>query len=111
MVLHVFRALFILLMAAAGFYFIKELTPYFDTAWLAMGAAIVTGVLLVCVDILAPRKKLAIFSGTFFGLLVGCAIAYALSFVVRLLVEQFVSAEMPRQIEAIIRCVNIMLGI
>src|SRR5204863_4792529 len=35
------------------------------------------------------RKKLALFSGTFLGLIVGIAIAYALSFVVRLLVEQF----------------------
>src|SRR5262249_16391101 len=44
--------------------------------------------LLVCIDILSPRKKLALFSGTFLGLIVGIAIAYALSFVVRLLVEQ-----------------------
>jgi uncharacterized protein YacL len=111
MVLHVLRALFILLMAAAGFYYIKELTPYWDDAWLAMGTTIILGVILVCVDILAPRKKLAIFSGTFLGLVVGITIAYAFSFVVRLIVEQFVPSDARGEIETVVRCVDILLGI
>src|SRR3954471_19773040 len=89
MVLHILRALFILLMAAVGWAYITDPTWFWGGyTWMAMSVALSLAVLLVCVDILAPRKKLAIFSGTFFGLLVGVAIAYALSFVVKLLVEQ-----------------------
>jgi uncharacterized protein YacL len=84
MVLHILRAMFILLMAAVGWFFIGQIN------WLTMGIALAVGVMFLCIDILAPRAKLSVFAGTFFGLLVGIAIAYALSFVVQLLVEQFV---------------------
>ncbi|MGC4031361.1 MAG: TRAM domain-containing protein [Tepidisphaeraceae bacterium] len=45
------------------------------------------------IDVLASRKKLAIFAGSCLGLMVGVAIAYALSFVIQLLVQQFVSVD------------------
>src|SRR5688500_5699799 len=92
MILHILRALFILLMAAAGFYFVQQYTNIDKNSFLAnwaMALELTVGVLLVCVDILAPRKKLIIFSGTFFGLVVGLAIAYALSYVVALLVDRY----------------------
>jgi uncharacterized protein YacL len=102
--------MFILLMAAAGFYFIGEMAPIYNVAWLAMGIALVFAVVLVCIDILAPRQKLAIFSGTILGMVVGLSIAYVLSFVVRLLVEQFVPADLPRQHDVIIEFVDVLLG-
>src|ERR1700742_3013610 len=95
MVLNVLRALFILLMTAAGWYLIRQADPVTlppwlrDYTWLAVAVTLTLGVLLVSIDILAPRKKLVVFSGTFLGLLVGLTVAYALSFVVQLLVEQF----------------------
>ncbi|MCC7351785.1 MAG: PIN domain-containing protein [Phycisphaerales bacterium] len=90
MVLHILRALFILLISAVGYFFTTQPRDFWGNAtWLALPVSLVLGVLLVCIDILSPRKKLAIFSGTLFGLVVGVAIAYALSFVVRLLVEQW----------------------
>src|SRR5476651_30746 len=90
MVLHILRALFILLMAAVGwFYVTSPAQPFGDYTWLAMAIALTVGTFLVCIDILAPRKKLMIFSGTFLGLLIGISIAYALSFVVQLLADQF----------------------
>src|SRR4051812_48484236 len=90
MVLHVLRAFFILLMAAVGWFYLKDPAQFWgeQTSW-TMAVALIFGVFILCVDILSPRKKLAIFSGSFFGLLVGVLIAYALSFVVRLLVEQW----------------------
>ena len=82
-----------LLMAAVGWAFIKDpearLGP---NNWLSLAIALVVGVLIVCLDILAPRKKLAVFSGAFLGLIVGISIAYALSFVTALLVDQYVAA-------------------
>ena len=39
-----------------------------DYTWLSIGAAVTFGVFLVSIDILAPRKKLVVFSGTSFGL-------------------------------------------
>src|SRR3954464_11364460 len=121
MVLHILRALFILLMAAIGWAYITDPTWFWGGyTWMAMSVALSLAVLLVCIDILSPRKKLAIFSGTFFGLLVGVAIAYALSFVVKLLVEQFQPGAglAPSEINAFLKArdamsdyINMLLGV
>lgn len=81
MVLHVLRGLFILLMAAVGWF-------YLQLTWLSMSIALAIGVLFVGIDIVSPRRKLALFSGVLFGLVVGILIAYALSFPVRLIADQ-----------------------
>jgi uncharacterized protein YacL len=99
MVLHVLRALFILLMAAAGWFYLSNGTPEGlqtaiggENSWLVLPITLTIGVLFVCVDILSPRRKLAIFSGTILGLLVGAAVAYGLSFVVQFVIDQFKDA-------------------
>jgi uncharacterized protein YacL len=98
MILHILRALFVLLMAAAGFVYLYQNPPAKDAPyldfWIPPAIAIVLGVILVCIDILAPaRRKLAIFSGTFLGLIVGLAFAYVLSFVVKVLVQQYATGD------------------
>ena len=101
MILHLLRALFVLLMAAVGFFFVfdnpKEVDNIDVVVWILPAVAL--AVLLVCIDILAPRRKLAIFSGTILGMVVGLLIAYVLSFVVTLLVTQYVTGDQER-----IRC-------
>jgi uncharacterized protein YacL len=93
MVLHILRTLFVLLMGAVGWYYLQHPTQFFGQyTWLVMAMALTVGVFTVCVDILSPRRKLAIFSGAFLGLVVGIFVAYALSFVVRLVVEQQLTA-------------------
>jgi uncharacterized protein YacL len=88
MVLSVLRALFVLLMAAVGWFFLTDPSRAFGNyTWLTMTFALVLAVLFVCIDILSPRRKLTVFAGTFLGLLVGVFVAYALSFVVRFLVD------------------------
>jgi uncharacterized protein YacL len=95
MILHVLRALFILLMGAVGYFLLLQpsatevLGPF---TWLTMIITLSVGVFIVCVDILSPRRKLAMFSGTFLGLVVGIFIAYALSFVVTLVVDNYLPA-------------------
>src|SRR5690348_8482918 len=98
MVLNILRALFVLLMTAVGWLFLRHLQviagdqsrttplPMPEYTWLAVATSLTIGVFIVCVDILAPRRKLTIFSGTFLGLVVGLIIAYALSFVVQMVV-------------------------
>jgi len=93
MVLQIVRALFVLLMAAAGWFYITA-GFWGASTWLTEAVALSVGVLLLCVDIISSRRKLAIFSGIFFGLIVGVSISYALSFVVRLLVEQWMPNDM-----------------
>ena len=80
MILHVLRGLFILIMAAVGWF-------YLGLGWVVFPIALVASVLFVAIDVLSPRRKLTVFSGVLFGLLVGTLIAYAMSFAVGLLVD------------------------
>jgi uncharacterized protein YacL len=89
LVLNILRALFVLLMASVGWDFVMRGTPVAGLTWPVVAIALVVGVLILCLDILAPRKKLAVFSASPFGIVVGLFIAYSLSFVVRLLVDQY----------------------
>jgi uncharacterized protein YacL len=89
MILYVLRALFILLMAAVGWFYLSR-PDQVGRAWVAEPIAVALAVFFVTIDIFAPRRKLAVFAGSFFGLCVGIAIAYALSFAVGLLVDQYV---------------------
>jgi uncharacterized protein YacL len=77
-----------------------------------MPVTLTIGVLFVCIDILSPRRKLAVFSGAILGLLVGVAIAFSLSFVVKLLVDQI--PEVPSfthlQHDPLISFLNILIG-
>jgi uncharacterized protein YacL len=81
MVLHVLRGLFVLILVALGW-------SYLSLGWGAVPVALGLGLLFVAIDALSPRRKLAVFSGVLFGLMVGTLIAYALSFAVDLLADQ-----------------------
>src|SRR5205085_1981574 len=69
----------------------------------------------VCIDILSPRRKLAVFSGVILGLLVGVAIAFALSFVTQLMFDQAVASAnivlKPGQREMLLRYINMLVGV
>src|SRR4051812_28540647 len=107
MIFHILRALFILLMAAVAFFFVYQ-DPRPDlTGWTLPAVALTVAVVLVCIDILTPRRKLAVFSGTLFGLIVGLFIAYVLSFVVRLIVVQWVEGDQER----IVKFVDMMVAV
>ncbi len=117
MILHILRALFVLLMGAIGWFFVQQPSrPFGDYPELAMAVALVVAVMFVSIDVLAPRKKLAIFSGTILGLFVGITVAYALSFVVQLVVERAMdigNVVMARReaADAVISFINLMVGI
>src|SRR4051812_21034356 len=106
MLLNILRGLFILLLAAVGYAFL-------DVSWVGIYVAIALGGVFVCIDILAPRRKLALFSGTFFGLIVGLAVAYGLSYVMGFLVD-FVMNSTGHYLshrDDIVKFVNIMTGV
>src|SRR5688500_20171967 len=84
MVLHILRALFVLLMAAAGY-------SYLRLSWLTVAIGLTLAVLFLSIDILSPRRKLAVFAGTFLGIIIGLMLAYALSFAVEMVVDQALS--------------------
>src|SRR2546430_956124 len=123
MALNILRALFVLLMAAAGWFFLTNPKLSFgENTWMALAIALVLGVLFVCIDILAPRRKLALLSGTFIGLLVGLFAAYAMSFIVSLIVDNvtnFVNSRYPTELPVItiaahdnfVRFANIIVGL
>ena len=123
MILSVLRALFVLLMAAVGWFFLTDPKAAFGNyTWMTLTVALVLAVLFVCIDILSPRRKLTVFAGTFLGLLVGVFVAYALSFVVRFLVDYvigIINGQDPTRPPAItvamkddiIQYLNLMVGI
>ncbi len=114
MVLQVLRALFVLLMAAIGYYFLKEqigVDIYEIPPWLMLMITLAIGVLVVCIDILSPRRKLAIFSGTFLGLIVGMMTSYGFSFIVALLVDRYMPDAKDAQKDAIIQYLNIVIAV
>src|SRR5579859_6089962 len=115
MILHVLRALFILLMAAAGWFYLSGGGRYGQEShgWIAFPIAIAVGILFVAIDVLSPRRKLAIFAGSFFGLVVGIAIAYGLSFAVELLLDQFATVHRfaPGEREATGQFIRLVVGI
>ena len=113
MVLQFLRALFVLLMAAIGYYFLQQ--QQFDflgiPPWLMLMITLSIGVLVVCIDILSPRRKLAIFSGTFLGLIVGMLVSYGFSFIVALLVDRYLpDATAPKKL-AITNYLNIVIAV
>ena len=116
MILHVLRALFILLMAAVGWFFVKnDPSQTADVAYMRLAFAVVVSVFVVCIDILAPRKKLAVFSGSFLGLLVGISIAFALSFVTDLLADHVISILRMNlnavQRDQFVKYINLLIGV
>lgn len=118
MILYVLRALFILLMAAIGWFYLNR-PEQVGHAWVAEPIAIALAVFFVAIDMFAPRRKLTVFAGTFFGLCVGIAIAYALSFAVGLVVDQYVQLApqhikpevLREQVKAINEFINLIVGI
>jgi len=114
MVLQVLRALFVLLMAAIGYYLIQEqvgFNLYAIPPWLMMMITLCIGVLVVCIDILSPRRKLAIFSGTFMGLIVGMLMSYLFSFIVQLLVDRYMPDASQGQRTALVHYLNIIVAV
>jgi uncharacterized protein YacL len=102
-------------MAAIGWFAIQNTAlTALPNVWLFMAVAVTTGVFVVCGDVLAPRTKLSILSGTFLGLVVGMLIAYAASFVVTLLVDQFTSvidrAFTAEEKQGLTSVINLMVG-
>jgi uncharacterized protein YacL len=72
---------------------------------------LIIGVMIVCIDILSPRKKLAIFSGTFLGLIVGMSTSYGFSFIVTLLVDRYMPDANEVQKATIINNLNIVIAV
>lgn len=91
MVLYILRALFVLLMAALGWFYLAHggRESGASAYTLVMPSLIAAALLFIALDVLSPRRKLSILAGSFFGLIVGIAIAYALSFVVALMVDNY----------------------
>ena len=118
MTLNILRGLFVLLMAAVGYTFVvaepSASWPDFlvYNKWLGMAVSLVLGVIMICVDIIAGRRKLAVFSGIAFGLLVGMVITYGLSFAVALAVDNLLlpnTIGQPGNV-AIIGFLNLLIG-
>ncbi|MEM6315032.1 MAG: TRAM domain-containing protein [Planctomycetota bacterium] len=116
MTLQVLRGLFILVMAAVGWFFLTQdatsLNPYLDgRAWMLLSVTLIVGVVVVVADILSPRRKLQVFAGVFFGLLIGLILAYAFSFVVPFLIDRFFASPNAAARQPLIDFINLLIGV
>lgn len=125
MVLWLIRVAFILVIFGVGYAAIAgDQPPLGRYTWLLLAASLIIGVFVMIGDYVAPRRKLSIFAGAFFGLLVGIVLAYALSFVTQPIIDQFVvprldliqgtgvisAAVRARQVAALTQYVNLIVG-
>jgi uncharacterized protein YacL len=113
------RVAFILVIFGVGWAaIINPQQPLGDSTWVLLAFSLIVGVLVMIADYVAPRKKLSVFAGAFFGLLVGIVLAYALSFVTQPLVELLFDVNKDsalfsggsRQISALTQYVNLIIG-
>ena len=116
MMLNILRGLFVLLMASVGWAFAvaepEQAGALQKNQWLAPAVALITGVALICIDILAGRRKFAVFTGVAFGILIGLTITYALSFGVQLVVDTISPQGVNQGVnKGVITFINLMIGL
>lgn len=116
MQVNILRGLFVLLMASVGWAFAvaepEQAGTLAKNQWLAPAVALVVGVMLICIDILAGRRKFAVFTGVAFGILVGLTITYALSFGVQLVIDNLIRPELMGSAanRQLVSFVNLLVG-
>ena len=104
------RIAFILVMFGVGWAGLTDREQFLGGyTWWLLGGSLAVGVLVVLGDVLASRRKLTIFAGTFFGLLSGIVLAYALSFVIAPFVDQYIKLGQQEK-ESIKRFANLLVG-
>ncbi len=114
MILNILRALFVLLMAGVGWAIVISVDKVnigSQGAYYTLAGAITLAVLVVCADVLAPRRKLAVFSGTILGIIVGLVLAYGASFVTQLVFDQILFESNTEAGQTLLRFINITIGI
>jgi len=103
MLLWIFRAIFILIIAGVLFVQLSSDTISADSTsfWALIWSGIGIAVFVFLLDILTPRKKLGALAGVFFGLLVGLLISLALAPVVDMITGAYNIKLQPEAITAI----------
>lgn len=96
--LHLLRALFVLLMASVGWYYLtqdpsKVPGPFGPDSWATLAVSVTVAVLILSIDILSSRRKLLNLSAVLFGTSLGMAIGWVMGLVVTFLVGQYVPGE------------------
>lgn len=113
MALHLLKALFVLLMAAVGYTYLKHDPGPFGPlwSWAVLAIAVTLAVIVLVTDILSSRRKLAFFSAATFGLLLGLLVSFALGSIVGWLVEQFMSDSVEKVRKETVAYLQMLLNI
>lgn len=104
------RVAFIFVMFGVGWTGLTDpQQPLRGYTFILLGCSLAIAAIVVAADVFAPRKKLSLFAGAFFGLLSGIVLAYAFSFVLSPFVDQYVELATAER-EAIKRFLNLLVG-
>ena len=109
--LHLLRALFVLLMASVGWYYLtKTPAPFGPDSWAALSVALTVSVAVLSIDILSSRRKLLNLSAVLVGTIVGLAIGWVLGLALKLLVDRYVPVENPTK-DALVDFLRLLVNV
>ena len=117
MLLHILRAIFVLLVIAVAMIYIGGATDQAESKLLVyhrdavLLAALGLAILIVAVDVLVPQKSLMAISGLFFGLIVGMVVTYGLCLIINLMIESFAPQLVGDRDSPLISAVKLLLGV
>ena len=117
MLLHILRAIFVLLVIAVAMIYIGGATDQAESKLLVyhrdavLLAALGLAILIVAVDVLVPQKSLMAISGLFFGLIVGMVVVYGLCVIINLMSESFAPQLVGDRDSPLISAVKLLLGV
>lgn len=91
MTLYLLRALFVLMMAGIGYFYLSQrMGPFGPGNSAPLSVAVGVALLTLAIDVFSSRRKLLGLSAVLFGTLIGMLIANALGLVAAWLVDQYV---------------------
>lgn len=112
MVLYILRALFVLLMAAIGRYYLtKSPGPFGEANWATLAVAVVASLLILAIDVFSSRRKLLGLSAVLFGTVVGIAVAFPLGLAVDWLCDQYIATADNKVRIELVQFLKMMLNI
>ena len=112
--LSALRLVFLLSLVAVGWSLSADARyegPFSKNKDIIIYTCIGISLIVIAMDVFAPRKSLASISGLFFGLVVGMAVAYGLALIIDLVVQTRGSLELSESQKSVLSAIKLAIGV